>query len=75
MHTPIQYGYKGTQQYTIDQDNSPLLQKKGITRIQSITGSFLYYARAMDSTILPALNEISTRQTNPSFETDKNVKN
>ena len=40
-------------------DSSPLLDNKGTLRVQSISGTFLYYARAVDPTIFPALNEIS----------------
>jgi hypothetical protein len=40
-----------------------------ITQIQSIVGTFLYYARAVDSTMLPALNEIGTQQSAPTKST------
>ena len=45
--------------------NSKLLNKAGTLRVQSISGTFLYYARAVDPTILPALNEISKNQAKP----------
>ena len=41
-------------------DNTPLLNDKQKKRVQQIVGSLLYYARAIDSTILPALSEISS---------------
>ena len=56
---PIQYGKTGSRQYATAPDTSPLLPPLEIKHIQSIIGSFLYYARALDSTMLPALNEIS----------------
>eukprot|EP00957_Ditylum_brightwellii_P186957 14238067-Ditylum_brightwellii.AAC.1 len=31
-------------------------------QIQSIVGTFLYYSRAIDRPVLPALNDISTQQ-------------
>ena len=65
---PIIYGAKTTQQSTA-QDTSPLLCKKGTHHIQSTAGSFLYYARAIDSTTLPALNEISASQAQPTQKT------
>ena len=34
-------------------------------RIQSITASFLCYARAIDSTMLLAMNEMATTQAKP----------
>ena len=44
-------------------DSSPhLTDKKEIKCIQFIMGSSLYYARAIDSTILPALNDIAIYQ-------------
>ena len=53
-------------------DKSPPLNDKNETkRIQKIVGSFLYYARAIDSTILPALSEISTLQAHPTQNTKK----
>jgi hypothetical protein len=33
--------------------------------VQSCVGSLLYYARAVDSTMLPAINEISGSQASP----------
>jgi hypothetical protein len=38
-------------------------------RVQEISGTFLYYGRGVDSTILPSLNEIATQQANPTTET------
>ncbi len=44
-------------------DASPLLDKKGIKRVQQIVGSILYYARAVDMTVLIALSSIAMEQT------------
>ena len=71
QHIPIIYGKKGTRQYAPDQDKSKLLPPNEITNIQSIVGTFLYYGRAIDNTILPALNEISNAQATPTIETKK----
>lgn len=46
-----------------------LLDAKGKQRVQQITGTFLYYGRGVDPTILPALNEISSQQAAPTEET------
>ena len=54
------YGQKV--QFVKEDPNSPLLRGKDIVRVQSISGTFLYYARAVDPTMLVALNEISTSQ-------------
>ena len=44
-------------------DASPKLDEKGIKRIQKIVGSILYYARAVDMTVLAALGTIAIDQT------------
>ena len=50
-------------QYVNDNDkNTPLLDKKETKQVQSVVGPFLYYARAVDLTMLPALNEIASKQ-------------
>jgi hypothetical protein len=46
-------------------DTSPKLDEKGKKRIQQIVGSFLYYARAVDPTILMALSAIASQQSAP----------
>jgi hypothetical protein len=58
--TAPQYGTKI--QYTTDTDTSAALPKAGIKRIQAIVGVLLYYARAIDNTMLVALNDISSAQ-------------
>jgi hypothetical protein len=71
QHTPSRnvmpvYGAK-TQYAT--QDETPPLTAKQCLNIQKVTGSVLYYARAVDPTVLMPLNEISTEQTK---STEKN---
>ena len=65
-HTVPTYGQK-TQYETIDE--SAELDKKGKTYIQQVTGTFLYYARAVDPTMLVALSAIASAQANPTIET------
>ena len=48
--------------------SSPL-DAQGIKYVQRTIGSFLYYARAIDNTILPALNEIALAQAKPTENT------
>ena len=50
-------------QYTQDDDNSPPLEATGIQLIQEIVGVLLYYARAIDNTMLIALGDIASVQT------------
>jgi hypothetical protein len=50
-------------------DLSPLLDAIGIKRVQQISGTFLYYSRSIDPTIIVALNEISLQQSSPTEAT------
>jgi hypothetical protein len=58
-------------QFPTKPDESPFLDKKQTQEVQSITGSLLYYSRAVDPTMLPALNEIATQQAKPTINTLK----
>ena len=64
-HIPIKYAIKNTRKYATSPDTSPLLDPKETKYIQSVTGSLLYYERALYFTILPALNEVASEQVNP----------
>ena len=66
---PIIFGRKGQQQMAKPTSIEPPLPKEKIRYVQSVVGSLLYYARAIDSTILPALNDISRNQANPTQHT------
>jgi hypothetical protein len=59
-HRPPQYGVKV--QLTDPIDDSPPLDKAGVLRLQQITGKFLYYARAVDPTMLTALSALAAQQ-------------
>ena len=61
-HRWTQPAYGKRTQYAPPTDTSRLLDKSGIKFVQSTTGLLLYYSRAVDPTILPALNEIATSQ-------------
>ena len=52
-----------------DPDYSELIDQKRIKFIQTVVGLFLYYARALDPTMLCALNEISCIQARSSKDT------
>jgi len=73
QHAPHQwtqpaYGSRQPQKPTEASQAQPL-DKLGTTRIQSIAGTFMYYGRACDPCILPALNEIATEQASPTTDT------
>jgi hypothetical protein len=50
-------------QYTFDNDTSPAPSKMALTRLEQIIGIFLYYAGAIDSTMLVALDTRASAQT------------
>jgi len=56
-------------QYAPPSDTSPILDKQGKKHTQRVVGSFLYYGRAVDNTILTAINEISASQAKPTQTT------
>jgi hypothetical protein len=64
QHTPSKYVtpmYGATTQYATKYETPPLTAKRCLT-IQKVTGSVLYYAIAVDPTILMPLNDIATEQ-------------
>ncbi len=71
-HVTPQYGAKT--QYVKEEDVSPPLSKEEIKYVQAIAGTLLYYARAVDTTILTTLSSIATEQANPTQEMMKRVK-
>ena len=64
---PVNYGKKSD--IIIDKPESPKLDKAGKKYIQQVVGSFLYYARAVDMTILHALSKIVSEQADPTEKT------
>jgi hypothetical protein len=67
-----QYGAKA--QCAIDKDTSPPLSAEGAKYVQEVAGTLLYYARAVDSTILPTLSAIATEQAKPAEKTKATIK-
>ena len=66
-HTPPNYGQKV--QYAKEADTSQKLDKKDKKFIQEVTGVFLFYARAVDNTMLVALSAIASEQAEPTVNT------
>ena len=60
-------------QYAKDDDDSPLLSKADKKFVQEVIGVFLYYAHAIDLTMLPALGTLATQQASPNQNTMKNI--
>jgi hypothetical protein len=63
--TPV---YVTKNQYATKDETPPLTAKQCLT-IQKVTGSVLYYARAVDTTVLLQLNDIATKQTEATEKT------
>ena len=61
-------------QYSEPEDTSPKLNKIDKQFIQEVTGMFLYYAQAVDSTMLTALSALASEQSDPTEETMKKCK-
>jgi hypothetical protein len=66
--------YGATKQYVMAADTSSPLNKAGKKFIQEVIGTFLYYARCVDSTMLAALGSLATQQANPTTNTMSKVK-
>ncbi len=71
-HIKPNYGVKA--QYTEDAETSALLPKEDKKFFQEVIGTFLYYARCIDSTMLVALGSIATQEANPTKNTMKKVR-
>jgi hypothetical protein len=72
QHTPSRYVtpvYGAKTQYNTKDETPPFTDQQCLT-IQKVTGSVLYYAQAVDPTVLMPLNDIATEQTKA---TEKNA--
>ena len=65
--------YGSKRQYAQEDSNEPILNRDGTKYIQGVNSTFLYYGQAIDSSILPAVNEIGTMQATPTASTTKKV--
>jgi hypothetical protein len=63
--TPV---YSAKTQYAT-QDETPPITAKQCLNIQKVTGSILYYAIAVDPTLLMPLNDITTEKTKATGKT------
>jgi hypothetical protein len=61
-------------QMTDNTDESPMLPPEQVKRIQQVTGTLLYYARAVDATMLPALGTIAAQQSKANTTTANAVR-
>ena len=65
--------YGATVQYAKEEDMSQPLDKNGKKYAQQVIGTFLYYGRAVDGTMLPALSAIASSQAAPTQATMKKI--
>jgi hypothetical protein len=61
-YSPAQKQYRAKAQAPLPIDNSPTLSAKEIKETQGVIGSTLYYARAINITVLMALSCIAIKQ-------------
>ena len=70
-HEWIQPNYGAKTQMTTAPDKSPALEPPEIKRLQTIIGTFLYYARAIDNTMHVALGSLGSAQSKGTKATAK----
>ena len=70
-HVKPNYGAKA--QYSSEDDTSTPLSKDKKRFVQEVVGTFLYYTRAVDATMLPALGSIASQQAAPTEQTMKRL--
>jgi len=68
---PPKYGQ--TAQYVEPMPDLPILPPQRIKRIQQILGSLLYYARAVDHTILMTVNDLASQQSKATVRTEEKI--
>jgi hypothetical protein len=66
--------YGTAAQDPIPDDEAPATDAKRIKRIQQVIGGILYYTRAIDMTLLPALSAVASEQSTATETTEKHVK-
>ena len=76
QHSPHRWeepNYGQKVQYAPIDSNLPPLPPAELTRVQQVVGTLLYYARAVDSTMLVALNSIASDQASATADTSADV--
>ncbi len=77
QHQPFSHvkpTYGATCQYAEANNTSELLSKENKMYIQDVIGTFPYYARCVDSSMLPALGTLATQQATLTKNTMKKIK-
>jgi hypothetical protein len=66
-HTPHTWNppiYDANTQFVNDATPSPALSDKDVNKLQQLTGTLLYYARAVDPTLIMPINVLASEQSN-----------
>ena len=71
-HVPFSFGAK--QQYATQRKDAPAAMQEENIYVQQVLGTFLYYARAVDCTMLMPLSAIASEQASPTKKTLEKVK-
>ena len=58
------------QKVLLSPSSLPIIEAKGVIKIQPINGTFLYYAHVFDPCMLPVINEIYIQQAQPTIDTN-----
>jgi hypothetical protein len=62
-------------QFVIDPTPSPAISDKDVSKLQQLTGTLLYYARAVDTTLIMPINVLASEQSNATeMRADKVIK-
>ena len=72
-HQRTRPSYGAKKQLETPLDTSPPIPEERKGRIQQIVGTFLCYARAVDCTMIPALNTIAEQHPNPTQNTGAEI--
>ena len=67
QHVPPRFGER--QQFATEEVSAPNLDAEQKKYVQQVLGTFLYYARAVDCTMLVALSAIASEQSSPTTAT------
>jgi hypothetical protein len=71
MWNPPMYGAKT--KFVNDETTSPALSDKYVNKLQQLTGTLLYYARAVDPTLIIPINVLASEQSNATEVTAEKV--
>jgi hypothetical protein len=61
-HTWNQSIYGAKTQFVTDETSSPVLSDKDVNKLQQLTGTLVYYARAVDPTLIMPINVLASEQ-------------